>query len=216
MRGIDVSSWQHVGGKPIDWHAAAESGVGFALVKATQGTAYVSPWLDRDLSDAFAAGLLVGAYHYFEAGVDPVAQAQAFIGALIGHRLELGAWLDWEPAPMPGWQAAAAVKAFTDAAEEARPGLGLYCDETWYAELRTANTEVRRLWLAAPSLAAPPQGALLWQRGTTTVPGIVGAVDVDELVSARGLNIPTSPPPRPSAATAVPVRLPAEAVDPDD
>lgn len=215
-QGIDVSTWQHPGQAPIDWEAVAASGVTFALVKATQGVAYVNPWFDRDYEDAYAAGLLVGAYHYFEAGADPGAQAKLFTDVLMGRRLDLHAWLDFEPAPVTNWTAAGWVNAFLEAARDARPGCGLYCDQSWWAELQSANVVPPVLWLAAPDATEPPVGATVWQRGVGTVPGVPTTVDLDELCGTRGINLPTAPARRPTGATTVPVHLPEEPTEDED
>lgn len=95
ITGIDVSSWQHEDGQPINWDAVYEDGYRFAVVKATQGTSYVNPWVARDLSDASAAGLLLGAYHYYEAGEDPATQAKWAVSCLVGQPLDLGLFVDW-------------------------------------------------------------------------------------------------------------------------
>ena len=214
-RGIDVSSWQHPAGKPIDWEEVAESGVTFALVKATQGISYVNPWFERDYEDAYAAGLLVGAWHYFDPSVDPAAQAANFVAMLMGKRLEARAWLDFEPPPVTNWTAAGWVTSFLDAAREARPGCGLYCDQSWWEQLAAANVAPPALWLAAPSATEPPAGATIWQHGTGDVPGVPAWVDLDLMPSTRGIDLPGGPKPRPTAATTLPVRLPAEPSEPE-
>lgn len=216
VRGVDVSSWQHPEGAEIDWEEVAQAGYKFALVKATQGTSYVNPWAARDLDDARAAGFLVGAYHYYEAGVDPVTQAKTFINSLIGQVLDLGGWLDWEVPPMSEWAAAGEVGAFLGEAHETRPGVGLYCDESWAAQLRAASVPLGRWWSADWSATSAPAGSLLWQVGPAEVPGITGQVDTDVLVNVRAFNIPTAPRARPNAATARPVTLPDEPAEPDE
>ena len=196
-RGIDVSTWQHPGQAPIDWEAVAGSGITFVIIKATQGVGWVNPWFERDYSDAFAAGLLVGAYHYFVAGDDPAAQAKLFTDALIGKRLDLHAWLDFEVPPVSNWTAAGWVNTFLEAARDARPGTGLYCDQFWGAELGAANVSPPVVWMAAPSATEAPVGVTVWQRGTGTVPGVPAEVDLDELIGTRGINLPTAPVPKP-------------------
>lgn len=192
-KGIDVSTWQHPGQAPIDWEAVADAGVTFVIIKATQGVAWVNPWFEEDYAGAFGAGLLVGAYHFFEAGPAPEEQAKLFVSTLVGKRLDLHAWLDFEPAPVTNWTAAGWVNAFLEAAKDGRPGAGLYCDQSWWAELASANVSPPALWLAAPSLTEAPAGATLWQVAPQTVPGVPAEIDVDWLVGTRGVNLPTAP-----------------------
>jgi lysozyme len=59
--GIDVSRHQGV----IDWSRVAKSHISFAYVKSTEGGDSVDPRFVRNWDDARAAGLAVGAYHYF-------------------------------------------------------------------------------------------------------------------------------------------------------
>ncbi|MHB8506294.1 MAG: glycoside hydrolase family 25 protein [Acidimicrobiales bacterium] len=201
LRGVDVSSWQHPGGAAIDWSSVYDAGYRFAIVKATQGVDYVNPWFGRDHEDAYAAGLMVGAYHFYATGVDAAAQAHYFTAAVMGKRLECYAWLDYEVAFGTPYEASADVGAFLDAAKDARPDCGLYADGYTVGALRTAGGRLPKLWIADPGAAEPPQGAWAWQSAWgVDVPGIAGGADVDVIVSTRGLNLPTEPKPRAVAA----------------
>jgi lysozyme len=200
-KGVDVSSWQHPGGAEIDWHAVVDAGYTFAIVKATQGTTYANNWLARDLDDARAAGLLVGAYHFYEAGQDAGVQAKHFVGMLMGQQLELGVWLDWEPGPMPDWNANTEYQTFLTACEETRPNCGLYCAQSWLEPFKTTGAPIRRLWLSGWDGANEGMGALIYQHDVFDIPGIATPVNTNTLTSTRGLNIPTAPRDRPTAAT---------------
>jgi lysozyme len=87
--GIDVASWQHPGGRAIDWRRVRAANVNFATVKATEGstaddTGYTNPYLTADLEGARAAGLAVAPYHFY-LGRSPrtgAAQADYFIAAV--------------------------------------------------------------------------------------------------------------------------------------
>ena len=61
LRGVDVSHHQ---GK-IDFAKVAASGVRFVYLKATQGKSFVDDMFLKNVKAAQAAGLAVGAYHYF-------------------------------------------------------------------------------------------------------------------------------------------------------
>lgn len=200
-RGIDVSSWQHPAGEPIDWHAVRDSGVTFAIVKATQGADYANPWFSRDTEDAFAAGLLVGAYHFYIASVDPLTQATNFKTAIAGSQLALGLWLDFEVAPGPQWTLAGYVNGFIEACKPELPGVGLACTEDMWAELKGANVAPAALWDLGGVVAREVPGATLVQDTPGQVPGVPADVDRDILVTVRGINLPSSPPPRPTSAT---------------
>ena len=64
VQGVDVASYQHPGGAAINWADVAAAGIGFAAVKATEGTYYQNPYALSDLAEAKAAGLAVGAYAF--------------------------------------------------------------------------------------------------------------------------------------------------------
>ena len=198
--GADVSSWQHVDNAPIDWERARADGCTFVIVKATQGVGYVNPWLLRDLDDARAAGLLVGAYHFYDVGVPADEQATHFVSSLIGQALDLGCWLDWEPPGLPSWEAKSLVEAFCAKVGEVRPWCGLYVDRWWHEQLVAATLGPIRLWIADPSADASPPGTILRQTVTWGNGTVIAGTDYDELVSRRGLDIPTSPRPRPTGA----------------
>ena len=80
LPGIDVSSYQ----KGMSWSAVAKDGVKFAIIKATDG-------LSKDSSHATfytqakAAGLVVGSYHFFRFNDDPTAQAENILSVLGGN-----------------------------------------------------------------------------------------------------------------------------------
>ena len=198
VKGVDISSWQHLGGGGIDWEKVHEAGVEFVLVKATQGDGYTNPWLTRDLDDARAEGLLVGAYHFAETGVDGKAQGEAFVSAVMGQALDLGAWIDWEVGPLADYEVGSLYTPMLEAIEAARRPCGLYVDDSWRETFARLALPIRRLWLAAPSGVPTGVRPMIVQTGSGTVDGIAGPVDLDVLVSGRGVNLPTAPRPRPA------------------
>ncbi len=206
--GVDVSSWQPPAGAPIDWPDVRAAGASVGMVKATQGDNYTNPWLKRDLGEARAAGLLVGAYHFYEAGVAPEAQSARFTESLVGEVLELGACIDWEPADMPDWEATSAYNSLLSGIHEARNPVGVYLDQFWWQRFKDMKLTIQRVFLSAPSLTEPPAGVFMWQRAQQSVKGISDLVDVDELVMTRGINLTTFPAPK-SEAPAAPPEAPA-------
>lgn len=75
IRGVDVSSYQ---GR-IDWNEIASQGISFAFVKATEGSSLVDPCFAYNYENAAAAGLRVGAYHFFSFDSSAETQADSFI-----------------------------------------------------------------------------------------------------------------------------------------
>lgn len=88
LNGVDIASYQ----EGIDF---AKVPADFVIIKATEGTGYINPDLNRAYKNAGANGKLCGLYHYAN-GTDPAAEADFFIktaGSRIGDALLA---LDWE------------------------------------------------------------------------------------------------------------------------
>ena len=93
MNGIDVSNWQN----GINLTAVPAD---FVIMKATQGTWYVSPDCDRQYQQAKKAGRSLGVYHYAQGG-DYKAEADYFIKNVKGYIGEAILCLDWEGTDNP-------------------------------------------------------------------------------------------------------------------
>ncbi|MGW9426206.1 glycoside hydrolase family 25 protein, partial [Streptomyces koyangensis] len=77
-QGVDVASWQHPGGAPINWGAVRGAGYEFGMVKATEGLFYTNPYFAQDSIAMRIAGVARGAYHYADPSASPEAQAAFF------------------------------------------------------------------------------------------------------------------------------------------
>ncbi|MDQ1672399.1 MAG: lysozyme [Frankiaceae bacterium] len=62
--GIDVASYQHPNGAPINWASVRAGGAAFAFVKMSEGDSYTNVYAAKDLNGARAAGLRASAYHF--------------------------------------------------------------------------------------------------------------------------------------------------------
>lgn len=78
VEGVDVSAYQ----PNTDWAAVKASGRQFAIVKATEGTGYVNSYFQQDWDGLGAQGMVRGAYHFFNANVDGVAQADHMLSVM--------------------------------------------------------------------------------------------------------------------------------------
>lgn len=72
--GIDVSN--HQGN--VNWSAVRSSGITFAFVKATEGTGFTDPYINKNIVGMKGAGIVPGAYHFARIGSDATAQANLF------------------------------------------------------------------------------------------------------------------------------------------
>ncbi len=78
LKGLDVSHWN---GAP-DFADLREQDMRFVFSKATQGTAFVDDTFKRNTRAARDAGLLVGAYHFFDYRKGGTAQAKHYLDTL--------------------------------------------------------------------------------------------------------------------------------------
>lgn len=104
LNGIDISNWQagiNLSAVPAD----------FVIIKATEGTTYVSPEADTQYQGAKPAGRLLGVYH-FATGVGAVEEAKFFLSNVQGYLGEAILVLDWEGAVVT--QGVGYAKAFLD------------------------------------------------------------------------------------------------------
>lgn len=73
--GVDVSAYQG----EVDWPTLAAQGVDFAFIKATEGSGYQDAYFVPNWENAQAAGVFVGAYHFFSYDSPGETQADNFI-----------------------------------------------------------------------------------------------------------------------------------------
>ena len=88
MNGIDISRWQkdiQLSRVPCD----------FVIVKATQGTGYVSPTFKQQITSAESLGKYLGVYHYASSG-GAIAEAEHFLRTVADYIGKAILVLDWE------------------------------------------------------------------------------------------------------------------------
>ena len=87
MNGIDISKWN-----PID---LSQIECDFVIVKATQGTSYISPRYMEQITQADRLGKLLGVYHYASKG-GAIAEAEHFLDTVKDYIGRAILCLDWE------------------------------------------------------------------------------------------------------------------------
>jgi GH25 family lysozyme M1 (1,4-beta-N-acetylmuramidase) len=194
-QGVDVSHWDG----DIDWQAVADDDIGFAYVKATQGTTFRDPNFDAMYDGSAAAGLFRGAYHFAEPdSSDGAAQADFFVDnggdwAADGQTLPGALDIEWNPNGPDCYgldpdEMAAWIVDFVDeyAALTGRPP-PIYCGATWWSEcVADSDFSLSPLWVANWNVSSPriPGGwsesdYTFWQYGGGDVAGIPVEADVD-------------------------------------
>lgn len=201
VTGIDVASWQHPTGQPIDWRAVRGAGHAFAFIKATEGPSspgggrYTNPWFNQDWVGAGSAGLYRGAYHYAQPTAntaDAIGDARHFIAAtgVMNGPGDLPPVLDLEEhnglsrAEVVAWS-----RAWLDEVQRLTGRQPIIYTGPWFWNTYVGSTAFTnyRLWIASYT-SAPGPGPLpggwpawtIWQwTSSGIVPGIVGLVDMN-------------------------------------
>jgi GH25 family lysozyme M1 (1,4-beta-N-acetylmuramidase) len=202
---VDVAAFQHPSGKAINWTKAHAAGIGFAGIKATEGTYYRNPYALTDLAKAQAAGLSVAAYAFAipngnGASSKAATQASYLLSYLGAQSRAVRVMLDIEYNPygaecyglstraMVSWVAAFSARI------KAKTGLKpiIYTPPAWWATCTgrsRAFGKASPLWVpdfthsGSPTLPAGWSAWSLWQYSSIgTVRGIPapGNTDLDQ------------------------------------
>ena len=198
VRGIDVS--HHQG--QIDWRRVAADDVAFAVIKATEGGDHVDDAFARNLEEARAAGLAVGAYHFFTFCRPGADQAKNFISVVPQDQpllppvvdIEFGGNCPRRPTPE---RLSAELAAFIVPVEAAfdKPAIVYLTDEA--AEAYAGRIAARPLWLRSLLLEPDRDDWVYWQyHNRGRIDGINGDVDLNVLQGGlavlNALSAPTS------------------------
>jgi lysozyme len=187
VHGIDVS--HHQG--PIDWPRVARSGISFAFLKATEGGTHIDENFRENFEEARAAGIAVGAYHFFTFCKSGAEQAANFVAAVPHEAKTLPPVVDIEfggnCATRPSVDELA--KELGDFLTQVEQGFGqqaiVYLAGDAASAYGSAVPE-RPRWVR--SIVWPPMGQdwLIWQyHNAGRVDGIDGIVDLNVLQGDR-------------------------------
>lgn len=188
--GIDVSHFQGT----VDWQKVRQAGIAFAIAKATQGDGYEDPMFRVNWPAMKAAGLIRGAYDFYDVADDPATQAREFISRVSLEAGDLPPVVD--------------IETMNGAADTIA---GLAADLRTYLDLLSAHYGVKPiiytgpgfwnahvnesfgdfpLWVAvyADAIELPHGWSTwtIWQHSQTgTIEGVDGAVDLDRFNGDR-------------------------------
>ncbi|MER8495339.1 glycoside hydrolase family 25 protein [Mesorhizobium sp. M1312] len=187
VRGIDVSHHQ----RQIDWRRVAADDVAFAVIKATEGGDHVDDAFAANLREARAAGLAVGAYHFFTFCRPGADQARNFISVVPRDQSLLPPVVDIEfvgncpRRPLPE-ELNVELSAFLRPVEAAfgKTAILYVTDEA--ARVYAGQIVGRPRWVRSLALWPGHDDWIYWQyhdRGR--VDGITGDVDLNVLQGGR-------------------------------
>ena len=186
VQGVDVSVFQGT----VDWTQVKGAGIDFAIARISDGsdldTQFATNW-----SGMKTAGLIRGAYQYFEPGQDPTTQANIVIAAVgVLGAGDLPVTADME---ISGGESAATIVANLQTWSAAvTAGTGktpmVYTAEGYWDSSvgGSAAFGAEPLWVANWNVTCPtlPTGWSAWDfwqwSDMGTVAGVTGMVDLDE------------------------------------
>ncbi len=189
VHGVDAARYQG----PIDWYSARAHGVHFAWLKATEGGNYIDPGFEINAPRARAAGVPVGAYHFYYFCRTPKEQAEWFIENVPRVKGDLPPVLDMEwnhqsrtcnRVPDPA-TVRAEIMTFVDiVSRHYRTAPVIYTTPDFYADNDLGSLPGLEFWLRSvaghPSERYPGERWSFWQyTGTGVARGIGGTVDLN-------------------------------------
>lgn len=183
IEGMDASHYQGA----ISWKAVRKSSsVRFVYLKATEGSDYTDARFASNLAGAKAAGLKVGAYHYFTTTSTGEAQAQHFIATVSKTSGMLAPAVDIEIAVTKEddfkQQVADYVKLI-----EAHYGQKpvFYVPSKVYNLLYDTYSDYP-FWVISLKTTPTVSGWTFWQySNSATLPGVDGKIDLDCFQGSR-------------------------------
>ncbi|MBJ6107873.1 glycoside hydrolase family 25 protein [Hymenobacter sp. BT523] len=207
VHGIDVSAYQ---GR-IDWPEVARNKVRFAFIKASEGATMRDQRFARNWKEARKAGVLCGAYHYFQPNRDGQVQADLFARTVPLAPGDLPPVLDVEASNFHDVAVLRREVARWLRLIEAHYGVRpiLYSNHSFYRRHLAGHFDNYPLWLAHYEVekpAMPRNKWIIWQHSDEAyVPGIRGVVDFNVFQgSFEQLQALRVPAPRPTATAPPP------------
>ncbi|HEY0275527.1 MAG TPA: GH25 family lysozyme [Paenirhodobacter sp.] len=189
IHGIDAARYQ---GR-INWFAVRQGGVNFAWLKATEGGDYVDPGYALNAPSARAAGVPVGAYHFYYFCRTPREQANWYIRNVPRVSGDLPPVLDIEwnhqskscrRFPDPTTVRAEIMEFVSIVEANYRTRAVIYTTPDFYSENELGRLKGVEFWLRStaghPSERYQGERWSFWQwTGTGVVQGVGGIADVN-------------------------------------
>ncbi|MCM1164334.1 MAG: hypothetical protein NC339_08815 [Muribaculaceae bacterium] len=163
IRGVDISA--HNG--EVDFGKLKAQGFEFAYIKATEGATFRDRRFIHNINNARAAGLKVGAYHFFRFDMPGYMQGLNLASAVEGRQLDLPVVIDLEEWTNPNAQATPLVMErlieMIEHLESRGMEVMIYTNKNGYARFISQLPRTMPLWIC--SLGAEPDSDdwTLWQ-----------------------------------------------------
>ncbi|MCC8072171.1 MAG: hypothetical protein LIO90_10275 [Bacteroidales bacterium] len=186
VKGVDISS--HNG--EVDFVAMRRAGIDFVFIKASEGGSFKDPRFHKNCRAATAAGLRVGAYHFFRFDTPGYMQALNVMHSVRHRELDLPVVIDLEEWTNPKQLTTEAIItelfALVDCLEQHGYRVMLYTNKDGYHRFVKGRLEYLPLWLCS---FVPISQEIDWtfrqytHRGT--IPGVKEKVDLNVFNGSR-------------------------------
>ncbi len=181
VKGIDLSA--HNGA--VDFDSVAADSVTFVYLKATEGIDFCDSRFDVNFRAARAAGLKVGAYHYFRFNTDGARQAEHFMTTIGDRNPDLPLAIDVEAwgntASVDDNAVVSELAAMIEMLEHKGWRVMIYTNKNGYRRFVEDKFTTVDLWIC--SLSGVPDPDLPWNFWQHShkghVRGITGDVDLN-------------------------------------
>jgi lysozyme len=185
--GIDVSA--HNG--DIDFEQVARDSVDFVFIKATEGISYRDPKFEANYESAHAAGLKVGAYHFFRFDCEGWRQSENILLATAGMQIDMPIAIDVEEWGNPSDETTETIiRRLNDMIDHLAINgrhVIIYTNRRGYSRFIRNNFIGIQVWIC--SFTNPPlahEDWTLWQHSHKRhVKGINGNVDLNTFNGSR-------------------------------
>jgi lysozyme len=190
LDGIDVSSYQG----EIDWHKVRRAGIVFAFARVSDGVDVLDEQFEANFRGMKRAHVRRGAYQYFRASLDPLAQADLLLATVLRlgrPDLPLVADVETDDGADAETLQANLARWLERVERRTRRRPIIYTSPSMGARLGGRFGDYP-LWVAHYETDCPrlPDGWArwaFWQRAATgRVRGINGNVDLDHFAGTRG------------------------------
>lgn len=186
VKGIDISG--HNGS--VDFAKAKADSIDFVYIKATEGIDFCDVMFARNCKGAKAAGLKVGAYHFFRFGTPGHLQAYHFLSTVGQYDLDLPLAIDVEDwyndEGVDDSEVREQLRVMVDALASNGMRVMIYTNKEGYGRFVDSFFPDVDLWICSLGAKPPTGDWAVWQHSHCgKVSGIETPVDVDAFCGSR-------------------------------
>jgi lysozyme len=186
IRGIDLSHWNH----PFDYIKISEN-IDFVFLKITEGTTFRDKLFELHYQEFSKTELAIGAYHFFNFGINGKEQATHFLNIIYDRPFQLPLVIDVEQTgnpTIPDYLVIEELKSFVDLIIEKTGQFPMiYTNGDGYNRFVKDNFEDLLIWLAGNNIdRVNTVNPMFWQFNQQgRIAGAGGEIDLNVFRGTR-------------------------------